>query len=364
MRQIKKGSTDRGVYIYIFDSTTGAPETGVTFETSGIDLWYRRQGGAKVSITEATLAAVDSAHSDGGIIHIADGEYRLDLPDAAFATGAQDVKVGGTITGMIVIGETVQLVDFDPEDTVRLGLTALPNAAANAAGGLPVSAAGSLALDTKLANTNEVTAARMGALTDWIDGGRLDLLVDAVLARLPAALTGDGNIKADALKINSATPSTLGEQADAVWDEASTGHTDAGKAGAQLWTQMDAIEGQTDDIGAAGAGLSAVPWNAAWDAEVESEVDDAIGGGTGTALTGIPWNAAWDAEVQSEVDDALKALAVDGSVMLPAAMKSILAKACGSIAKELGAHAYKDQAGTGTVFTLTIDTEAGTVTRS
>lgn len=28
---------------------------------------------------------------------------------------------------------------------------------------------------------------------------------------------------------------------DAVWDEASTGHTDAGKAGAQLWTDIDAI---------------------------------------------------------------------------------------------------------------------------
>lgn len=29
-------------------------------------------------------------------------------------------------------------------------------------------------------------------------------------------------------------------------------------------------------IGAAGAGLTAIPWNAAWDAEVESEVNDAI----------------------------------------------------------------------------------------
>jgi hypothetical protein len=58
-------------------------------------------------------------------------------------------------------------------------------------------------------------------------------------------------------------------------------------------------------LGAAGAGLTAVPWNAAWDAEVESEVDDALGGGTGTALTAIPWNAAWDAEVQSEVNDEI-----------------------------------------------------------
>jgi len=36
------------------------------------------------------------------------------------------------------------------------------------------------------------------------------------------------------------------------------------------------ILADTDDIGAAGAGLSAVPWNAAWDAEVQSECNDAL----------------------------------------------------------------------------------------
>jgi len=70
----------------------------------------------------------------------------------------------------------------DLDDSVRAGLTALPAAAADAAGGLPISDAGGLDLDLKLANTNEVTAARMGALTDWIDGGRLDLLLDAIKA--------------------------------------------------------------------------------------------------------------------------------------------------------------------------------------
>jgi hypothetical protein len=74
---------------------------------------------------------------------------------------------------------------------------------------------------------------------------------------------------------------------------------------------INAILVDTAEIGAAGAGLTAVPWNAAWDAEVESEVDDALGGGTGTALTAIPWNAAWDAEVQSEVNDALIANNLD-----------------------------------------------------
>ena len=47
-------------------------------------------------------------------------------------------------------------------------------------------------------------------------------------------------------------------------------------AGASVSADIAAIEAQTDDIGTAGAGLTAVPWNAAWDAEVQSEVQDAI----------------------------------------------------------------------------------------
>lgn len=47
-------------------------------------------------------------------------------------------------------------------------------------------------------------------------------------------------------------------------------------SGATVAANLVDIEGQTDDIGVAGAGLTAVPWNAAWDAEVQSEVDDAL----------------------------------------------------------------------------------------
>lgn len=187
---IQKGATDRSFTLRIFDSTTFLPKTDVVYNSSGIDLWYRREGGAVVSITEASLAAVDSAHTDGGFIHLGAGYYRLDAPDAAFATGANKVMAGGVCTGCIIVGQEVRLVNYNPEDAVRLGLTALPNANADAAGGLPISDAGGLDLDAKLAHTEEVTAARMGALTDWIDGGRLDLLLDALLARLTETRAG------------------------------------------------------------------------------------------------------------------------------------------------------------------------------
>ncbi|MGE0278359.1 MAG: hypothetical protein AB7R40_23430 [Nitrospiraceae bacterium] len=102
---------DVSVPIYVVDSGDGTPETGYDHATSGIDLWYRRAGGSKVSITEASLAAWNSAHSDGGVEHGSDGRGRLDLPDAAVAAGVPYVEYGGTITGMVVYGGVVEILD-------------------------------------------------------------------------------------------------------------------------------------------------------------------------------------------------------------------------------------------------------------
>lgn len=136
VRRIKAGTTDVSVVIRIIDATDGTPVTDVVHDTSGIDLWYRREGAASTDITEASLSALTDAHSDGGFLHINDGWYRLDLPDAACAASASGVQIGGTVTGMVVLAPYIELVAYDPYDTVRLGLTALPNAAAAASGGL------------------------------------------------------------------------------------------------------------------------------------------------------------------------------------------------------------------------------------
>ena len=47
-------------------------------------------------------------------------------------------------------------------------------------------------------------------------------------------------------------------------------------AGASVSADVLQVKNYVDDIGAAGAGLSAIPWNAAWDAEVQSEVNDEL----------------------------------------------------------------------------------------
>src|SRR5690606_36668396 len=74
-------------------------------------------------------------------------------------------------------------------------------------------------------------------------------------------------------------------------------------------------EAQTDDIGVAGAGLTAVPGNAAWDAEVQSEVADAL--------------AAYDpptrAEATSDKDEILTVLGTPADTDLATDIASIQA---------------------------------------
>lgn len=155
----KAGTTDVSVVIRIVDAVDGTPETGVTHATSGLSVQYRREGAALAgTLFGSTLSALTDAHTDNAGKHIADGYYRIDLPDAACAAGVTGVLVTGTATGMVVMGCYIQLVAYDPFDTVRLGLTALPNAAADAAGGLPISDAGGLDLDALNTNVSTVLA--------------------------------------------------------------------------------------------------------------------------------------------------------------------------------------------------------------
>ena len=124
---------------------------------------------------------------------------------------------------------------------------------------------------------------------------------------------------------------TAAAVADAVWDEATSGHTTSGTFGEQVKTDIDAIlvdtgttlDGKIDtidgivdnilvdtaEIGSAGAGLTAVPWNAAWDAEVQSEVADGL--------------AAYDPPTKAEMDAmwttaATESYASDGAAATPA----------------------------------------------
>lgn len=126
--------------------------------------------------------------------------------------GADKLQVDAVeVSGDSTAADNLELACDNYSVTRGLSGTALPAAAADTAGGLPVSDAGGLDFDTKLANTNEVTAARMDTLTDWIDGGRLDLLLDAIKAVTDALPDGGAltNISLNTARLTAARAGVL-----------------------------------------------------------------------------------------------------------------------------------------------------------
>ena len=136
-------------------------------------------------------------------------------------------------------------------------------------------------LDTEiaaiLADTNELQG-------DWANGGRLDLLLDSVISKVDVV---DGIV--DSILVD-------------------TGTTLDGKLNT-IDGIVDAILVDTAVIGSAGAGLSGIPWNSSWDAEVQSEVTDALN--------------AYDPPTKAEMDAmwttaATESYASDGAAATPA----------------------------------------------
>lgn len=113
------GACNRSVQIAIIDEDL-APVPDLTFDTSGLELFYQREGGLMTPILPVSLAATDAPHTDGGFIHMADGTYRLDLPDAVFLAGASWADISGTIPDLAIIGGRVHVITC--ADTSRAGL--------------------------------------------------------------------------------------------------------------------------------------------------------------------------------------------------------------------------------------------------
>jgi len=161
------------------------------------------------------------------------------------------------------------LIKFLDVATPNGTINSLPGADADGPGGIPISDAGGLDLDVQLANTHEITVARMGVLTDWINGGRLDLILDAaataakllkyvqLLARSDAAIETDNATELTAI------------------------NADGGSGGGDFSSQVDSEE-------ALRALIAAIPTTAmrgtdnAAKASVLGALDDAAAGGDPT----------------------------------------------------------------------------------
>lgn len=90
MSDIKKGSTDVTAYFKLVDDTTGSAKAGLTI--TAIDATYVRTRRAAVKNDLTASASADSAHADNTAFEVdatnAPGLYRVDYPDAAFASSS------------------------------------------------------------------------------------------------------------------------------------------------------------------------------------------------------------------------------------------------------------------------------------
>jgi hypothetical protein len=246
-RKIKVGTTSHIEQIVLDDSSsaTGAGLTGILFNTASLAAKYKRAGSSTwTTITLATATA--GTWTSGGFIESssgAGGEYEFHVPDAVIASGvANAVVVLYGAANMVPVRIEYELDAVDYQDATRFGLSALPNAAAGANGGLP---------------------------------------------------TGDANARVD-------VGSWLGT---AVTLSATT-----------TKPEVD-VASISDDATAAN------------NAELAFD-------GTGYGFTGstMPWNAAWDAEVQSEVNDGLVAFFTSSAQLVDDIWDEVLTKAAHNVA--------------------------------
>lgn len=166
---VLKGATDVTIQVFIQDSsvTTGIGLAGLAFNTSSLTCYYSRPGSTPAALTLATQT-VTGAHTDGGFVAVdgtnMPGFYRLDLSDAIIASGVNSVAlVLRGAANMVPCPIELQLVSYNPNDAVRMGMTALPNAAADAAGGLVISDSGGLDIDQVAADAATAAAGGGGS---------------------------------------------------------------------------------------------------------------------------------------------------------------------------------------------------------
>jgi len=93
---IRAGATGVSIHLLVRRTSDNAEVTGLTFGTAGNVASYCRQGSVRTAIALVTQT-MGAAWTSGGFVEVdaaaMPGLYRLDLPDAAVATGADFVTI-------------------------------------------------------------------------------------------------------------------------------------------------------------------------------------------------------------------------------------------------------------------------------
>lgn len=309
------GTTSKIIEVMVRDSTTGQGKTGLAH--TDVTASYVREGGTRTAISLGSGTAGDS-YSSGKWCEVDStnqkGLYQMHLPDAAIASGVAAVTVSLQATGMI-------------DKAIRIKLQAPVNAV-QISGDSVAADNLELAYDGTGYDVGGIDVSELNQIVDdLLNGGRLDLLVDAIKAKtdnLAFTTAGKVDARVDYVGTNAVTSP---DDFKATGFATPTNVTDAQTA---IVTEINANETKIDSIittiGIAGAGLSAIPWN----------------------------NAEWDAEVQSEVNDALVALNLDNALIAQGAVRSVSVDS----SHRVNSHVYEMQPNTLNASALAADAVA------
>lgn len=203
-RQIVQGATSEILEIFISDSssTTGAGLTGLVYNSGSLTCYYHINTAASavaVSLVTMTVGTFTSSGFKEIDSTNMPGWYQLCLPDAAYASGKSVSVLLKGAANMAPLPFEIEITQTNNQDGVHGGMTALPNAAAASAGGLPTSgnAAHQILLSSGLVRLTtagagdiwdvtlaaHLTAGTTGAALNNASGINVTDIADAILTR-------------------------------------------------------------------------------------------------------------------------------------------------------------------------------------
>ena len=319
------GATSKSVYLRGFTASTGLPYTAGAFNTSGIAASYIRAGASATTITLVTQTA-GGAYSSGGFVHVTGGVYRLDVPNAAFTSGADyvDIVVSG-IADVVFSTVHVDIVGADPRAAaLDANVTSIANnaitAASIATGAITNAKFAAGAIDAASIASNAITDAKInsGALTAAKFGA----------SAITATVLADSAITSAKLATGAITTSTFASgaiNAAAIATDAITAAKIAANAIADTKIATGAITAAKFAAGAIDA--AAIASNAITAAKIAT---DAIGSAqlAASAVTEIQTGLATTANVaavEADTQDIQTRLpaALTGDGLLPVDVKQI-----------------------------------------
>ena len=248
---LRRGGTSNIIRVFLQDTTsaTGGGKTGLTFSSSGLIIstiadveatatTYTAAGSTIETITTiGTYAAPTATKCRFKEIDATNfpGVYEIQIADARFSVAnSTQLLVSIQCTGVSPVFAEYQFVLVDLLDSVRLGLTALPNVASGSAGAIITSGTGTAQLSVSsgavtvgtinsgAATTveNAVWDATMSSHTGSTTyGGRV---IRAVNSNVTAFLTGSNHIAADVHELQPGVISDADYEAGSTYDKLST----------------------------------------------------------------------------------------------------------------------------------------------